>query len=420
MTSDVARISAYNVGFGDSFLLDLPSPSGRRVKVLIDCGSVSFADSGQSSELVVERILRDISNAEGLPHLDVVVATHRHRDHISGFASEAWRRVSVGEVWQPWTEAPHDPDAARLRMAQAELADALVSSEHRLAAVPGLDERVVELVIAMGFNASGNHAAIQTLRDGFAGRPRREYLAREPTPRASDAMGGLLVHVLGPSRDVDVIRRMTPPSGQSYLALLPEAQQGARDEDDRPFPWLAPMTWEQYGSAELNDGAIRKIDHGGAKGQLRKLVGLDSLLTAAGLDHAVNNTSLMLAFEVGDHVLLFPGDAQWGTWQTCMEEDWSAEIVRRATFYKVGHHGSHNATPRRFVDEYLRPGAQFVTSVGRYSRWDNIPKRELLEALSARTNRLSVTTMEPPADPPPGVTVLDGGAVIRFDLDVTL
>jgi hypothetical protein len=28
--------------------------------------------------------------------------------------------------------------------------------------------------------------------------------------------------------------------------------------------------------------------------------------------------------------------------------------------------------------------------------------------------------MEPPADPPPGVTVHDGGAVIRFDLDVTL
>src|SRR5262245_13644208 len=119
MTRDVARIRAYNVGFGDSFLLDLPSPSGRRVKVVIDCGSVSFGDSGQTSALLVQRIVRDISDHDGAPHVDVVVATHRHRDHISGFAREEWRRVSVSEVWQPWTESPRDADAVRLRAAQA-------------------------------------------------------------------------------------------------------------------------------------------------------------------------------------------------------------------------------------------------------------------------------------------------------------
>ena len=38
-----AVVRVYNVGFGDSILLDLPAP-GRRIKILIDCGSVAFGD----------------------------------------------------------------------------------------------------------------------------------------------------------------------------------------------------------------------------------------------------------------------------------------------------------------------------------------------------------------------------------------
>lgn len=413
MSVDEIRIRAYNVGFGDSFLLDLPGRNGR-VKILIDCGSVSFGASGQTTESVVQRIVRDVT-VDGVAQIDVVVATHRHRDHISGFARDEWRAVKVREVWQPWTEAPDDPEARRLRIAQTQLADSLVAGRQRLAATPNTSSWLVELVAAMGFNASVNDAANSMLRSGFAGAPVRRYLARTREPVRAEVLGGHAVHVLGASRDVDVIARMTPPSGQSYLAMLP-TDPNLADRDDRPFPWLPPMTWEEYGSAELNGGEVRKIDHGGAKGQLRKLVGNDSLLTAAVLDHAVNNTSLMLAFEVGDQLLLFPGDAQWGSWQVCMSEDWSADIIGRANFYKVGHHGSHNATPRKFVEEFLPKGAGYVTSVGQYSRWENIPKTELLEAIAAKTGRESVTTMEPPREPPPGFRVEDDGAVIEITL----
>jgi hypothetical protein len=179
------------------------------------------------------------------------------------------------------------------------------------------------------------------------------------------------------------------------------------------------MTYGDYGHADLNGGTPRKVDHGFAKGQLRKLVVSDSLLTATMLDHALNNTSLVLGFEIGDQMLLFVGDAQWGSWQQSLDDESSAEVLRRATFYKVGHHGSHNATPRRFVEECLRTGAQCVASVGRYSRWENIPRRELLDALAETTHLSVVTTMEPPSAPSPGVAVEDGGAVIEFTLPVT-
>jgi hypothetical protein len=68
-----------------------------------------------------------------------------------------------------------------------------------------------------------------------------------------------------------------------------------------------------------------------------------------------NNTSLVLAFEFTEtkprKVLLFPGDAQvgnWLSWYRPKEVKVDAEdLLNRTVFYKVGHHGSRNATLRQ-------------------------------------------------------------------------
>jgi hypothetical protein len=107
----------------------------------------------------------------------------------------------------------------------------------------------------------------------------------------------------------------------------------------------------------------------------------------------------MLPLEVGAAVLLFPGDAQWGTWNAALQnEDWRA-LLRRTTFYKVGHHGSHNATPREYVEQLLgsrRDGADgFVenltaaVSTRHIDIWKFIPKPELLEAIHGVTPSLA-------------------------------
>ena len=76
---------------------------------------------------------------------------------------------------------------------------------------------------------------------------------------------------------------------------------------------------------------------------------------ALALDSDTNNTSLVLAFELGTggQILLFPGDAQVGNWLSWQDVTWSnrtgvttTELLRRTTYYKVAHHGSHNATLR--------------------------------------------------------------------------
>jgi hypothetical protein len=87
----------------------------------------------------------------------------------------------------------------------------------------------------------------------------------------------------------------------------------------------------------------------------------DWLLSAARLslqmDNATNNTSLVLAFEFIEtgEVMLFAADAQIGSWKSWLSLEWRLEgpgltrvdtpdLLRRTVFYKVGHHGSHNAT----------------------------------------------------------------------------
>ena len=86
------------------------------------------------------------------------------------------------------------------------------------------------------------------------------------------------------------------------------------------------------------------------------LAGAEEL--ALQLDNTVNNTSLVLAIELvnSQKVLLFVGDAQVGNWLSWDGLQWkrsdgstvtTEDLLRRTILYKVGHHGSHNATVRQ-------------------------------------------------------------------------
>ncbi|REJ82003.1 MAG: MBL fold metallo-hydrolase [Acidobacteria bacterium] len=108
-----------------------------------------------------------------------------------------------------------------------------------------------------------------------------------------------------------------------------------------------------------DDAAWRRID--------RVWLGeLDEL--ALQYDNYVNNTSMVLAIAPGDSdkVLLFVGDAQAGNWLSWCDEVVrcddgaggsvsSHELLQRAVLYKVGHHGSHNATLRKGVELMTSP-----------------------------------------------------------------
>ena len=88
----------------------------------------------------------------------------------------------------------------------------------------------------------------------------------------------------------------------------------------------------------------------------------DALAAAADkLDGTLNNQSLVVLFTCNGKKLLFVGDAQWGNWAYWLYgkavtgsdpgiSDRAKEILGSIDFYKVGHHGSTNATPIPAVD----------------------------------------------------------------------
>jgi hypothetical protein len=156
----------YNCGFGDCFLIFAPTRTGRDRKILIDCGS--FKAQVQPIKQIVERVIEDLRDDDHTPRVDLLIVTHRHKDHISGFADPRWSEVKVGEVWMPWTESG-EPEAIRLRASQTRLTLKLAE----IAEAAPADSALAEV---LQLNASVNDRAMETLHGGFAGGPKRRFL----------------------------------------------------------------------------------------------------------------------------------------------------------------------------------------------------------------------------------------------------
>lgn len=216
------RVRMYNVGFGDAFLVEIPGNSTTH-RILFDCGSIQASPEGGAMKDIVSRIIDDVTDASGDARIDVVVATHRHKDHISGFAVDGWDDVEVKEVWMPWTEHPTDKDARRIRDIRSRMALALQASMTKLAESVDPQVETVDRYRGIVENALllTNDREMKRLHGGFAGNPKRRFLPRKTKSRSFEtpALPGVRVHVLGPSRDKDVIRDMDPPKGESFLRM---------------------------------------------------------------------------------------------------------------------------------------------------------------------------------------------------------
>ena len=98
----------YCQGIGDCHLLRFEKPVGGFFWVLIDCGVHSSVQKGtQTIQDIVDNI------ATLTRRLDVIVLTHEHWDHNSGFLSarDTFKQFEVGEIWLGWTENAADPQA---------------------------------------------------------------------------------------------------------------------------------------------------------------------------------------------------------------------------------------------------------------------------------------------------------------------
>lgn len=409
VTSVTVRM--YNVGFGDCFLVTLHNSVGADVTMLFDCGrhSGTLLDA-PDFWAVVQQVIKDLPKRNDKPFVDVIVMTHRHRDHVHGFSKPAlWEEVTAGQVWMPWTENDKDPVANGLRKQQD------TTARNALRALRALGTSPSSGAYGLALNSITNESAMTTLRR--LGGPNIRYLPDPLTPASTVLTNGMpsgvTVHVLGPSRDPKVIRTLDPPNGQAYLRLaVDEDSQKELDEPDGPVLTSTPTIPAPWGgrydrpAAEVYErlrapAPAAKLDDK-LLDYVRTSSRTDGENLAFSVDQALNGTSLVLLLEVGPLVLLFPGDAQWGTWSEILAAPAWQEKLHNTKFLKVGHHGSHNATPVDFVEKGYLKNATAMVSVSDTAYdtegWKAIPKKELLAALTSKkrvTNLIRSDTLGP-------------------------
>jgi hypothetical protein len=366
---------AYQVGFGDCFLLRFEYAKFRR-HVLIDFGSFPKPDWGVKGYMrtIAEKIAED---CEG--KLDAVVATHRHADHINGFATSGDGSGDViaacdpDLVVQPWTEdpdahpeatsptasllnaqsrKPFAPDVA-LRNGRAfvatlqemETVAGAVVRQSRAFAEAGHTALAQELAFLGGDNIS-NRSAVENLikmgrRPGAAAR----YVFFGADSGLENVLPGVKVRVLGPPtlEQTDSILKQATSNPQEFWQLQARAAK-----------------WRLRDSASLREGSAAVPGHSAPPHtrwliqRLRSLHGREMLEIVRSLDKALNNTSVILLFQVGSKKLLFPGDAQIENWQYALSQPGVKKLLSTVDLYKVGHHGSRNATPRTLWDGFSR------------------------------------------------------------------
>lgn len=356
-------LRSYQVGFGDCFLMTFHYEQDRR-HVLIDFGSTGRPkDAPKDLMLQVANKIKE--HCEGKLH--IIVATHRHQDHISGFAtSDPPKKEAPGNIIRscepdvvimPWTEDPDAPvDAKHATSVQGKglmpFAQTLASMQIVAASAAreekhlrfGLSSKLSEQLAFLGEDNLKNLSAVKNLLAmGKAGRSLFVHYDDNPLDLES-VLPGVTVRVLGPPdlEQSSAITSMRSKDAAQFWMLQAAASPIANsqtEEDSNQF--FKPMfgnsvPLSQHLTPPHTRWFIRRMN--AMRGnQLLSLVRI--------LDGVLNNTSIILLMEVGGRKLLFPGDAQIENWNFALSKPEVVKMLADVDVYKVGHHGSRNANP---------------------------------------------------------------------------
>jgi beta-lactamase superfamily II metal-dependent hydrolase len=412
------RIRMYRVGFGDFFLVTVPSPDGPQ-HILIDCG-VTKGKTGKGDIHTIKSAVTHMAE-ETKGHLALIIATHRHMDHIIGFSrcEDVFTKFTVDAIWMPLWETEYVDEIVKF---QAELTTLALDVQNQLAAA-GSDDPDLENVRGILENATGmsptegpgggtNAKSLNLLKTKLGVKP--QYLCRGDTPRLPAALSaaGLEATILGPPPlDALEFMRLTDLKKGVGQYLGSAAVGGGGNQGFAPFgpAWKAEPT--DYPLSAFREWAprnpparpdwTRRYDE-----RVEEVISQAqpaALMTAAKrLDDFLNNQSLVLLFTWNGKTLLFAGDAQAGNWEYWLygldtpsktttgvtPSPAGASILANLDFYKVGHHGSTNATP---IAAVAAMGTGFAAmcstqadSFGSVQNDSEVPRGPLLDALEKK------------------------------------
>jgi beta-lactamase superfamily II metal-dependent hydrolase len=324
-------IRAYRVGCGDCIYIRIPQ--GRDgFHILIDCGKKGGVELLEKAIKHLEATMLPDGDAPGKKRLDLIVATHRHEDHIKGFDKEWFKNIQVKNVWLSTAMDPKHPQAE-----QAHKLHALAGAHMRglLESGRALSPQVEILASAYAVsNDAADDFLMKTIPQANGIDPRYVHAGMTGKDLGLD-LEDATIRVLAPEKDIDHF--YLGEEIDTHLKGLQAVSAAARPRTRRS---QAPAP------KNISAGDFRRLQSGM----------LSNGLAFAAKDTAIqNNLSVVLLIEWKKRRLLFVGDAEWerefregkdnGSWNVMWHKYRETHLKDPVDFLKIGHHGSINATP---------------------------------------------------------------------------
>jgi len=427
-----AVVRMYCMGTGDCFIIKFFAGETESFKIMIDCG----VWSGSAAHLrpYIQHLKAYVNNK-----VDLLIITHEHLDHVSLFESCKdlfTKNFTIGKIWMGWAEndslskikkwkTEHGEKKKALAMAAKKL-DKLVKDPKKKAEldneVSGMSILNARKLFADSLNNFADLHVHSVAGKEYKGllegmRIVKEEIAKNnieyyyPGDIIEDIPGanGIKFYVLGPPEkwkgEVD---SEGGGEGESYThndklkgtdafaASVLSAGTSVDLENILPFD-------NDFETTKASEKRIYKDE----KSNWRRID--DDWLYSAGslalrINSLTNNLSLALAIEFEDtkRVMLFPGDAEYGSWASWHKINWQGvqnetasihfteDLLRRTVFYKVAHHMSHNGTAQRLGLNMMTHKDLAAMATLNYDAiapaWKNtMPNREMLQELLTRT-----------------------------------
>jgi len=370
---DKLRVRVYNVRFGDAILVSVPDRYRNKTvmrHILIDVGNLLSGVGGVDT--VFEPVVRNVLEVlDGKP-LDLYIMTHEHLDHVQGLYYAHVKNglnIPVNYAWL--TGSAEDdyyerhPEAKKRRIAALDAYDAM---EKFLAASPETAQEFPKMVAMMSNNnPRSTGQCIDYLRT--LAQIDTAYIYRGCDLKGKHPFKEASFNIWAPEEDTTDYYGPFQP-----MALGVTSDGGPRARPSMTIPVPPPG---------VDAGAFYSLVASRRQGYC------DNMLT---IDAANNNTSVVFCLEWRGWKLLFPGDAEERSWKTMNKHG----VLEPVHFLKVGHHGSHNATPSPELLEKILPKKRPDSRTRRAAvstcldSYPGVPHDETLNEISQRCKLYSV------------------------------
>lgn len=307
---------------------------------------------------------------------------------------------------QPWTEDPQLPtDAIGPLRGAAVGQNALTDMQSvAAAAVAYLDQGpkylAPELAARMRFIGEDNLSNSSAVRNLMNMAPNC-YVYHNSKSGLEKLLPGVTTHVLGPPtlQQTDTIKKQRSRDRDEFWHFQAFHVARALGPDGEGVPAFPKYVAAKGGRLPMSSRWLAQRIRGAKGEQIFELV--------RSLDKQLNNTSVILLFEAGGKKFLFPGDAQIENWEYALSQPDVVALLADVDVYKVGHHGSLNATPKTMWAQFGKKGKASkkdrLTSIlstreGKHGHEEDgteVPRMTLLKELATHSHLHSTHQMAP-------------------------